>query len=90
MSALQQSILRSAASVVRPDGLLVYSTCSLEPEENDAQVDAFLAEHRDWQLEPPPPGAVPASVLDDGRLRVLPHRHKTDGSFAARLRRMAS
>jgi 16S rRNA (cytosine967-C5)-methyltransferase len=90
MSALQRSILRSAASVVRPGGLLIYSTCSLEPEENDAQVDAFLSEHRDWRLEPPPAGAVPESVLDGGRLRVLPHRHKTDGSFAARLRRIAS
>jgi 16S rRNA (cytosine967-C5)-methyltransferase len=67
----------------------VYSTCSLEPEENDAQVEAFLAEHPDWRLEPPPDGAVPAEVLDAGRLRVLPQRHGTDGAFAARLRRAA-
>lgn len=89
MAAAQRTILRAAAAAVVPGGLLIYSTCSLEPEENDAQVEHFLAEHPDWTLEPPPEGAVPATVLDAGRLRVLPQRHGTDGSFAARLRRGA-
>jgi 16S rRNA (cytosine967-C5)-methyltransferase len=87
MGALQRSIIRAAASLVRPGGLMVYSTCSLEPEENDGQVESFLAENDEWMLEPPPDGAVPAAVLDAGRLRVLPQRHATDGAFAARLRR---
>ena len=89
MGALQRAIIRSAATLVRPGGLLVYSTCSLEPEENDAQVESFLADHPDFALEPPPEGAVPAAALDAGRLRVLPQRHGTDGAFAARLRRSA-
>jgi 16S rRNA (cytosine967-C5)-methyltransferase len=87
LGALQRTILRAAAQVVRPGGLLVYSTCSLEPEENDAQLEAFLAENTGWRLEPPPEGTVPATVLDAGRLRVLPQRHGIDGAFAARLRR---
>ena len=88
MPALQRSILRAAATVVRPGGLLVYSTCSLEPEENDGIVDAFLAEAGDaWAVEPPPAGAVPEAALDGDRLRVLPQAHGTDGAFAVRLRR---
>ena len=87
MAALQREILRAASTVVRPGGLLVYSTCSLETEENDAQVERFLSDHSDWKLEPPADGAVPPSAMDAGRLRVLPQRHGTDGAFAARLRR---
>lgn len=48
--ALQGSLLRSAARHVRAGGRLVYSTCSLEPEENDGVVGAFLAEQADWRL----------------------------------------
>ena len=88
MAAMQRSILRAAAAVVKPGGLLIYSTCSLEPEENDAQSESFLAERSDWQLEPPSEGVVPASVLDAGRLRVLPQRSGVDGAFAARLRKV--
>lgn len=87
MPAIQRSILRAAAEAVKPGGLLIYSTCSLEPEENDVQIETFLDEHPNFTLEPPPEGAVPASTLDAGRLRVLPQKHGTDGAFAARLRR---
>ena len=87
LPAVQRSILRAAAGAVRPGGLLIYSTCSLETEENDAQIESFLSDNPEWRLEPPPEGAVPAAVLDAGRLRVLPQRHGTDGAFAARLRR---
>ena len=90
MSAVQRSLLRSAAAIVAPGGLLVYSTCLLEQEENDEQVEAFLAGHAEFTLEPPPPGTVPESVLDAGRLRVLPHVHGTDGAFAARFRRKSA
>jgi 16S rRNA (cytosine967-C5)-methyltransferase len=90
LPAVQRSILRAAATAVRPGGLLIYSTCSLETEENDAQIESFLSDNPGWRLEPPPEGAVPQAVLDAGRLRVLPQRHGTDGAFAARLRRSDS
>lgn len=89
MSQLQRSILRAAAEVVKPEGLLIYSTCSLEPEENEQQVDWFLSENLNFVLEPPPAGTVQPDLLDEGRLHVLPHRHGTDGAFAARLRRVS-
>ncbi len=85
-AVVQRDILRAAARLVKPGGLLIYSTCSLEPEENEAQVEAFLSAHPAWRLEPPPAGAVPSTTLDQGFLRVLPHAHGTDGAFAARLR----
>lgn len=89
MSALQKTIIRAAASVVKAGGLLIYSTCSLEREENDEQIDQFLSENPNWVLEPPPEGSVAPELLDGGRLRVLPQRHGTDGAFAARLRRVS-
>ena len=89
LSSSQAELLEAAAERVQSGGLLVYSTCSLEPEENDERVDAFLSQHPEWVLEPPPAGTVPDEVLDGGRLRVLPQRHGTDGAFAARLRRVA-
>jgi 16S rRNA (cytosine967-C5)-methyltransferase len=89
MSAIQRTILRTAAAAVKPGGWLVYSTCSLEPEENEEQIAAFLEKHPEFRLDPPPDGAVAQATLDGGMLRVLPQRHGSDGAFAARLRRTA-
>ncbi|HEX6749786.1 MAG TPA: 16S rRNA (cytosine(967)-C(5))-methyltransferase RsmB [Longimicrobium sp.] len=87
LAALQRELLEAAAPLVKPGGVLVYSTCSLEREENEERVEAFLAEHPEFEPRPEP-GAVPADVVDAaGRLCVLPQRHGVDGAFAARLGR---
>jgi len=91
--ALQDGLLDGAAAWVRPGGLLVYSTCSLEPEENAERVDAFLRRPAGaaFTVEPVPvvEAGLPADLLSgDGRfLEVLPHHHGADGAFAARLRK---
>ncbi|HET9948608.1 MAG TPA: transcription antitermination factor NusB [Longimicrobiales bacterium] len=86
LTALQRELLEASAELVPPGGLLVYSTCSLEREENEDQADAFLTRHPDFELAPT--GAVPARHLDAaGRLVVTPQATGFDGSFAARFRR---
>jgi 16S rRNA (cytosine967-C5)-methyltransferase len=85
---LQAELLEGAAAVVASGGLLVYSTCSLEPEENQEQVDDFLIRHPEFRREPG--GAVSASLLSpEGDLMILPQRHGMDGAYGARLRRTA-
>ena len=84
--AVQRRILDGAASVVPRGGLLVYATCTLEPEENWCQVENFLARHPCFRIEP---GSGLTTFLDRrGCLLVLPHESGFDGAFAARLRRM--
>ncbi|MCX7961461.1 MAG: RsmB/NOP family class I SAM-dependent RNA methyltransferase [Burkholderiales bacterium] len=86
MAAKQTRLLRAGARLVKPGGRLVYATCSLLREENDAVADAFLAE-AGASFAPLDCGELLAAqriALDTGaRLRLLPHRHGTDGFFAA-------
>lgn len=88
LADLQRRMLSAAADAVAPGGLLVYSTCTLEPEENEERVEAFLRERRDFSLDPTE--AVPPEYLDDeGRLFVTPWATGFDGAFAARMKRIA-
>ncbi|NNG15452.1 MAG: 16S rRNA (cytosine(967)-C(5))-methyltransferase RsmB [Gemmatimonadales bacterium] len=89
LTEIQRKLLTRVAGAVRPGGLLVYATCSLEPEENEQQVDRFLSEHTEFVRESS--GSVPAVLLSPaGDLTILPHVHGMDGSYAARLRRDAA
>lgn len=83
---VQQRILEAAVPLVEPGGLLVYATCSLEPEENGDQVDRFVARHEEFERAPAPADTA-STALDGEDLVVLPQRHGFDGAFAARLRR---
>lgn len=94
--ALQQSILQSASRLVKPGGRLVYATCSLLPEENQKQVDAFLAQNDDFIAEPLQVNwqasgfDVPQGIdLSQASLQLAPHLHHTDGFFVSAMRRRA-
>lgn len=79
-------LLDALAEVVAPGGLLFFATCSLESEENEVQIDAFLARDRRFRREPS--ASVPAELLTGaGDLWIVPQRHGMDGAYAARLRR---
>jgi len=87
LAETQRALLRSAAAALRPGGALVYSTCTLVPEENEDVVAAFLARAPEFEVAPAAECPVEARGLigADGFLRCLPHVHDTDGFFAARL-----
>jgi 16S rRNA (cytosine967-C5)-methyltransferase len=86
---LQARLLRHAADWVRPGGSLVYAVCSLEPQEGEGQVDAFLAERPDFRLQPAPALVGGVTPHPRGWLRVLPgmleQQGGLDGFFTAHL-----
>jgi 16S rRNA (cytosine967-C5)-methyltransferase len=89
LAQVQARLLDAAAGRLKPGGRLVYCTCSLEPEEGEAQVEAVLARRKDLRLDPIAAGeggAPEASLTPRGTLRILPHHLAggTDGFFAAR------
>jgi 16S rRNA (cytosine967-C5)-methyltransferase len=95
LAELQSRLLDAGYRLLRPGGHLVYSVCSLEPEEGDAVVEAFLERSGARPADPRAPLGVArqeASSVSDaidaaGHLRTLPHRHGTDGFFAALFRK---
>ena len=78
---VQAAILAAGAACVRPGGLLVYSTCTLLPEENEEQIERFLAAHPDFAPVPFSAGDLTAG----GLLTLAPDTHGTDGFFVAAL-----
>lgn len=86
MSALQTDILNNAAAAVKPGGCIVYSTCTIEPEENEDVVLKFLSSHSNFELEPAYQ-YLPSEVCSNGFMQTFPYKHKSDGAFAARLKR---
>jgi 16S rRNA (cytosine967-C5)-methyltransferase len=91
LAELQRSILTRAASCLRPGGTLVYSTCTLLSEENEAVVEAVLHDVPGLRLVPRAElsAALQPVASEAGWVHCLPHRHDTDGFFAARLERSA-
>ena len=89
LNKTQLKLLSKAAELVKKNGVLVYSTCSIEPEENFEIVKQFLSQHSNFMLESAR-GKFPDEIVDEnGCIQTLPHKHKMDGAFAAKLVRVS-
>jgi 16S rRNA (cytosine967-C5)-methyltransferase len=89
LNDLQYNLLYKAGSLVKSGGIVVYSTCSIEPEENFVIVERFLSENSNFELESAK-GKFPDDILDEnGCIQTYPHKHKMDGAFAAKLVKVA-
>jgi 16S rRNA (cytosine967-C5)-methyltransferase len=87
LAQLQRELLHHMATWVKPNGVLVYATCTLHPAENEAVVRSFLDTHSNWQIEPPAADNPAAKFANsDGWVKVLPHDQQMDGFFMVRLR----
>lgn len=87
LTALQDELLEAAAHALKPGGCLVYSTCSIDHVENQERVEAFLGRHRNFTLESAKGWVPDALVNPSGYYEALPHVHRIDGAFGARLRK---
>lgn len=85
LKTIQAEIIEKASPCVKPGGTLVYATCSLLEDENERQIEKFLAAHPEFEIDP----LDPAQGIGSPFMRLTPARHSTDGFFAARLRRKA-
>ena len=86
LAGVQLSILNRAAGVIRKGGRVVYSTCSIEPEENEGVIIRFIDEGAPFRIIRP--DAHADLITPEGFVRTFPHRHQTDGFFAAVLERL--
>ncbi|MBT5831968.1 MAG: 16S rRNA (cytosine(967)-C(5))-methyltransferase RsmB [Candidatus Latescibacteria bacterium] len=82
----QQSLLTHAATHLKPNGTIVYSTCTLEPEENEHIIQTFLTNHPQFHLDP---ATSHLSFAQNDYLHLLPHQYTHDGTFAARLQKQS-
>ena len=86
MHLLQRKILWAASNYIKHNGVIVYSTCSLEPEENFMIIDAFLKKHSNFTIESAKK-YIPAEFVDqNGAMFTYPPNHRIDGGYAVRLK----
>jgi len=90
LSEIQYNLLKNAATHIKPGGILVYSTCSIEPMENEKVIQRFLANFPMYKIENAQrflPDVPSSAITPQGFVQTFPHEHGVDGAFAARLRK---
>ncbi|CAM8910032.1 unnamed protein product [Rhodiola kirilowii] len=88
LKKLQDELLHTASLLVKPGGVLVYSTCSIDPGENEERVAAFLTNHPEFSTDPADKYAPDEFITEHGFYASSPVKHALDGAFAARLVRL--
>jgi len=83
---LQEKALHAASLFVKPGGVLVYSTCTINPDENEEQIYKFLKSNFQFDLIPAETH-IPKDFTENGFLKTIPHKHHMDGAFAAKLKK---
>ena len=83
---LQKKALEFGSKFLRPGGVLVYSTCTLNKEENEVQIENFLNRNPEFTLESAEQ-FIPKEFTEEGYLKTLPFKHNSDGAFAARMKK---
>ncbi len=81
----QEALLENAASLLKTGGALVYSTCTIEPEENFNIIKEFIVRHQEFEIDNASKYIDPSIVSPDGNVETFPHKHGIDGSFSVRL-----
>jgi 16S rRNA (cytosine967-C5)-methyltransferase len=84
---LQKSIMENAAKLVKAGGILVYSTCTIEPEENIDLIKDFIVQHPEFSIETAKTIVHQDLVGNLGQVETYRHKHGMDGSFSIRLRK---
>ncbi|WP_368929466.1 16S rRNA (cytosine(967)-C(5))-methyltransferase RsmB [Bacillus pumilus] len=90
LATIQQAILNETAPLLKPGGTLVYSTCTMDPTENQQVIHAFLQEHQDFEPDLSLNERLPEQVapfVQNGSVQILPHYFGTDGFFICSMRK---
>lgn len=85
---LQQKLLEKADSLLKKNGVIVYSTCTINPDENEKQIEKFMKNHSNYILEKPDQ-FVEKDFVSGKYIKTYPFKHNMDGSFASALRKVS-